>query len=60
MWITTHGSVDPLEQADYRAGGIFGLALVVAGTGLLVLMSLRRYLRYWLLRLIHELREQTG
>ena len=39
--------------------GNFGLALTIAGTGLFLVMSLRRYLRYWLVRLIYEQRDQT-
>ena len=58
-WLLTHGTSDPLEQADYSSLGTFGLTLTVAGTGLFLVMSLRRYFRYWLVRLIFEQREQT-
>jgi hypothetical protein len=58
-WILTHGTKKTLEIADYNALGTFGIALTVAGTGLFVVMSLRRYFRYWLVRLIYEQRDQT-
>jgi hypothetical protein len=34
------------------------MALTIAGTGLFLTMSLRRYFRYWLVRLIYEQRDQ--
>jgi uncharacterized membrane protein YidH (DUF202 family) len=58
-WIATQGTTSSLDFADYHAMGMFGLALTVPGTGLFVAMSLRRYLRYWVLRLIYEHRNQT-
>jgi hypothetical protein len=39
--------------------GVFGLVLAVVGSALFIVMSLRRYFRYWLVRLIFEQREQT-
>lgn len=56
MWSATHGTQNPLEQADYRAAGTCAVVIAIVGTGLFVVMSLRRYLRYWLLRLIYEMR----
>jgi hypothetical protein len=58
-WILTNGSDNSLEHADYNAMGNFGLTLTIAGTGLFLVMSLRRYFRYWLVRLIFEQRDQT-
>jgi Ca2+/Na+ antiporter len=58
-WLATRNTSDTLEIADYSAMGSFGLALTVAGTGLFLVMSLRRYFRYWLVRLIYEQRDQT-
>jgi hypothetical protein len=40
-------------------GGVFG-AVAVVGAIFWVRNSLTRYLRYWLIRLIYEQREQTG
>ena len=36
-----------------------GLTLAVVGAALFIVMSLRRYFRFWLVRLIYEQREQT-
>lgn len=58
-WLSTHNTSNSLEIADYNALGNFGIALTVAGTGVFLVMSLRRYLRYWLVRLIYEQRDQT-
>ncbi len=58
-WLLTRGTSNSLEIADYNALGTFGLALTIGGTGLFLVMSLRRYFRYWLVRLIYEQREQT-
>ncbi len=58
-WLQTHGTTSVLEQNDFSAMGVFGLTLTVAATALFIVMSLRRYFRYWLVRLIFEQREQT-
>jgi hypothetical protein len=58
-WVLTQGTVSALDFASYNAMGNFGIALTVAGTGLFVVMSLRRYFRYWLVRLIYEMRDQA-
>lgn len=58
-WLGTRGSTGNLDIADYSALGTFGMTLAIVGTGLFSVMSLRRYLRYWLVRLIFELRDQA-
>ena len=58
-WILTQGTTSDLDFASYRAMGIFGITLTMAGTGLFVVMSLRRYFRYWLVRFIYEMRDQA-
>jgi uncharacterized membrane protein len=58
-WLATRGTKSNLDFADYSAMGTFGIALTIAGTGLFLVMSLRRYFRYWLVRLIYEQRDQT-
>jgi hypothetical protein len=58
-WLQTHGTTSVLEQNDFSAMGVFGLTLTVAAAAIFVVMSLRRYFRYWLVRLIFEQREQT-
>ena len=59
VWLQTNGTTSTLEQNDFSSMGVFGLTLTVAATALFVVMSLRRYFRYWLVRLIFEQREQT-
>lgn len=44
---------------DYAALGTLGLTLAVVGAALFIVMSLRRYFRFWLIRLIFEQREQA-
>jgi hypothetical protein len=44
---------------DYAALGTLGLVLAVVGAALFIVMSLRRYFRFWLIRLIFEQREQA-
>lgn len=58
-WRGTRSSIDPLDLADNEALGTLGLAITIAGTGIYIVASLRRYLRYWLLRLVYEHRAQT-
>ena len=58
-WLATHSTESTLDFADYNAMGNFGIALTIAGTGTFVVMSLRRYFRYWLVRLIYEHRDQV-
>jgi hypothetical protein len=58
-WLLTQGTTSALDFASYNAMGNFGIALTLAGTGLFVVMSLRRYFRYWLVRFIYEMRDQA-
>jgi hypothetical protein len=58
-YFTSHGTTDPLEQNDAQVLAIIGLTVAVIGTGLYVVFSLTRYLRYWLVRLIYEQRDST-
>jgi len=58
-WILTRGTTSTVDFARYNVMGNLGLTLALAGTGLFVVMSLRRYLRYWLVRFIYEMRDQA-
>lgn len=58
-FILTQGTKSTLDFATYNAMGNFGIALTVASAAVFVVMSLRRYFRFWLVRLIFEQREQT-
>ena len=55
-WIGTQATESDLEFADYAAMSRFGIAVTIAGSTLFTVMSLRRWFRFWLLRLIYELR----
>ena len=52
----SNGSTDPGVWADSNALGNLAIALAVVGTALFFVFSIRRYLRYWLIRLIYEIR----
>ncbi|MFM7070011.1 MAG: hypothetical protein ACKOYM_11205 [Actinomycetes bacterium] len=54
------GTQDLGDQVAFLATGTFiGLALVIAGTALFVRYSVARFLRFWLVRLVHEHRTET-
>ena len=58
-WLLAGGTNDPSKIGTDQAMGVFGLTLAVAGMGLFTVMSLRRWLRYWLVRFIYEMRDQA-
>jgi hypothetical protein len=58
-WALTQGTTSTLDFASYNAMGNFGIALTVAGSAVYLVMSLKRYFRYWLIRLIYEQRDQA-
>ena len=58
-WIRTGGTSNTGDFADFAAMGRFGLALTVAGAVLFAVMGTRRWLRFWLVRLVYEMREQS-
>ena len=48
------------DQIAYLATGtLLGIALVIAGTALFVRYSIARFMRFWLVRLVHENRTET-
>jgi hypothetical protein len=54
------GTTDTADQFAFIAtGSLLGLALIVGGTALFVRYSLTKFLRYWLVRLVHEQRTET-
>ena len=58
--IQTSGTTNQADQRAFMATGSFlGIALVVVGAALFVRFSLARYLRFWLVRLVHESRSNT-
>lgn len=58
-WLNIQGSGKGAKTDDFLAMGTLGLVLAVVGAALFIVMSMRRYFRYWLVRLIFEQREQT-
>ncbi|MFM8857469.1 MAG: hypothetical protein ACKOI2_09770 [Actinomycetota bacterium] len=54
------GTAVAADQIAYLATGtLVGLVLVVAGTALFVRYSIARFMRFWLVRLVHENRTET-
>src|SRR5690606_2904403 len=47
------------QRAFMATGTFLGIALVIVGAALFVRFSLARYLRFWLIRLVHESRANT-
>jgi hypothetical protein len=47
------------QRAFMASGSLLGIALVIAGAAFFVRYSLSRYMRFWLIRMIHESRENT-
>lgn len=60
-WWGASGTLDLSEHVPYLiSGGVLGLCLVVAGTGLLVRSAMARLLKLSLARLLHEQQTQTN
>jgi protein-S-isoprenylcysteine O-methyltransferase Ste14 len=58
--IQVTNNTGPADQRAFMATGTFlGIALIIAGAALFVRYSLSRYLRFWLIRLVHESRANT-
>jgi hypothetical protein len=59
-WYQASGTAKVAEQIPYAiSGGLVGLALVIAGSALVIRFSLARLFRFWLARLVHEHQVQT-
>ncbi|MCO5313462.1 MAG: hypothetical protein M9952_11085 [Microthrixaceae bacterium] len=58
--LMVQGTLNEFNQRSYTATGSFiGLALLIAGAALFIRYSIARYLRFWLIRLVHESRANT-
>ena len=57
-WLSTKGA-STATQLSAEVAAVLGLLVALVGVALWVRNSLTRYLRYWLIRLIYEDREQT-
>lgn len=54
-WFGASGTTEFSSQVPYLlSGGVLGLGLTIVGAALFLRYSLARYLRFWLLRLVHE------
>ncbi|MCQ3812739.1 MAG: hypothetical protein KTV68_19560 [Acidimicrobiia bacterium] len=47
------------NHIDLVVSAIFGLSLTLVGLVMITISSFKRFMRYWLVRLIYEYREQT-
>jgi hypothetical protein len=55
----SHGTTNPLEQRDALVLALLGVASAVVGAALFLKGSLSGFLRFWLVRELHERRAQT-
>jgi drug/metabolite transporter (DMT)-like permease len=47
------------QRAAMATGSFIGIALLIGGAALFIRYSLARYLRFWLVRLVHESHANT-
>ncbi|HEY9557029.1 MAG TPA: hypothetical protein VIR58_09855 [Acidimicrobiales bacterium] len=55
----SHGTTNPLAQRDALVLAVLGVAVAVAGGALYLKSALATFLRFWLVRDLHERRAQT-
>jgi fatty acid desaturase len=55
----SHATTNPLQQRDAIVLALAGVALATGGSALYLKAALAGFLRFWLLRAIHEQRAQT-
>ncbi|MFP5254477.1 MAG: hypothetical protein ACLGI8_01330 [Acidimicrobiia bacterium] len=55
----SHGTTDPLAQRDATVLALIGVAVAVSGAALYLKGALAGFLRFWLVRDLHERRLQT-
>jgi hypothetical protein len=58
-YFMSHGTTNDLAQRDAIVLGLIGVALAVSGAGLFLKGALSSFLRFWLVRDLHERRAQT-
>ena len=56
---TEGGNLHQSNHIDLIVSAIFGLSLTLIGLVMITVSSFKRFMRYWLVRLIYEYREQT-
>lgn len=56
---TEGGNLHQSNHIDLVVSALFGLSLTLIGLVMILISSFRRFMRYWLVRLVYEYREQT-
>jgi len=56
---TEGGNLHQSNHLDLIVSAVFGLSLTLIGLVMITISSFRRFMRYWLVRLVYEYREQT-
>lgn len=56
---TEGGNLHQSNHLDLIVSAIFGLSLTFIGLVMIAVSSFKRFMRYWLVRLVYEYREQT-
>ena len=56
---TEGGNLHQSNHIDLVVSAIFGLSLTLVGLVMITISSFKRFMRYWLVRLVYEYREQT-
>lgn len=58
-YFASDSSEDMRDQIDMVIFALFGVGLIILGGMFVAVNTVTRFLRYWLVRLIYELRDQT-
>jgi hypothetical protein len=58
-YVLSHGTTNALEQRDALVVAVLGVSCAVAGGALYLKGALSGFLRFWLVRDLHERRAQT-
>jgi hypothetical protein len=58
-YVLSHGTTNALQQRDALVLAVVGLSVSVAGSAVYLRAALAGFLRFWLLRDIHERRAQV-
>jgi hypothetical protein len=58
-WFSAKDSTDVNTILRSQIIGLLGIGIVLVGVVIWIRNSLTRYLRYWIIRLVYEQREQT-
>ncbi len=56
---TEGGNLHQSNHVDLVVSAIFGLSITFVGLVMITVSSFKRFMRYWLVRLVYEYREQT-